>query len=188
MGLRAGRFLSPQRYGHGVDRPGKTRITRAARRDTTPAELRQRDRPDSARSGVRRITGFGHMRAPQRQCRTPFVLGAPRIAPLLWRRLAGAVLAQVQVPGCKHFAAPATDAEFRSCRLAPCCGARAAVPEARAAGPRHHRGVAESGPGHCALTRPHGGVAEAVAGGLPPEGRRDRRTARPLMFEDHSAR
>ena len=40
----------------------------------------------------------------------------------------------------------------------------------------------------CALTRPHRVVAEAVAGGMPPEGRRDRRTARPPTCEDRSPR
>jgi hypothetical protein len=50
------------------------------------------------------------------------------------------------VLGCKHFADPAMHAEFWSCRLAPCCRARAAVPAARCAGHRHRDPVCERSP------------------------------------------
>ena len=47
---------------------------------------RHRQRPDSARSGLRQTTGLAHMHAPQRHCRTTsFVVRAARVAALLWR-------------------------------------------------------------------------------------------------------
>src|SRR5205814_6623960 len=77
------------------------------------------------------------------------------------------IVSPARVLGGKHFADPATAAELLSCRLAPCCGARAAVTEAWAAGPRHHRRWPEADADLAGSVGP-AGIISAVHGRRSP--------------------
>ena len=64
--------------------------------------------------------------------RLPFATCA--MATTRWGRVSTA-----RVPGLQTLCRSRDGRRIRSCRLAPCSGARAGVPEARATGPGHHR-------------------------------------------------
>jgi hypothetical protein len=78
--------LAPAIRSRRRPREGENHESRAAGHDDACRASAERSSGFGSIRG-RQTTGFGHIRAPQRQCRTtPFVLGAARVASLLWRR------------------------------------------------------------------------------------------------------